>query len=65
MAEAKKCDRCGQFYDFYSKIVTIDRCNHKVNGFRYTFGNSNIIVNKDLCPDCLQKLFEFMNERGQ
>lgn len=64
MAEAKKCDRCGQFYDFYGKTVTIDGYKCKVNGFRYKFNNSNNSDYKDLCPDCLQKLFEFMNERN-
>lgn len=63
MAEAKKCDRCGQFYDFYSKDIIIDRYKHKVNGFRYTFDRVGTGEGIDLCPDCMQKLFEFMNKR--
>ena len=62
MAEAMKCDRCGQFYDFYSENITVDRYKHKVNGFRYALDKLGTGDGMDLCKDCLQKLLEFMNE---
>lgn len=63
MAEAMKCDRCGKFYVFYGKNITVDRWKYKVNGFRYTFNRAGTGEGMDLCPDCLQKLYEFMNEK--
>lgn len=54
MSDARKCDRCGRFYDIYGQA------NNAV-GFRF--------VNKwggrlqeiyDLCPDCMEELKDWL-----
>lgn len=56
MANAKRCDRCGSYYQNYSGIYynkfyfntgcLFDPCNGKNAKF-------------DLCPECMKKLFDF------
>ena len=61
MCLAKKCDRCGIYYDqrnisfknqFINGIMLIDR---KVNN-EAQFGRLNI----DLCPECLNSLVDWL-----
>lgn len=51
MATAKKCDRCGKYYDYYNT------CNGEgPNTLRLyqkdEYGNCETIDTFDLCPDC-------------
>lgn len=62
MAEAKKCDRCGQFYDPYP----IDDAVGVYNSVRRARTNSfgAIVCEKgqiDLCEQCMCELNEFLN----
>ena len=47
MAIAKKCDRCGKYYD-------------KKHGMCFTVSELNTDF-KDLCDECLDKLHIFLN----
>lgn len=53
MASAKKCDRCGSYYDFV-----------KGQPFSIMIFNYNEIANNkifDLCPDCMAKLHNWID----
>ena len=57
MANAKKCDRCGNFYsgvdltsNYYSEIETVD--GHP----RYITISSNSHGDLDICPKCRESL---------
>lgn len=60
MAMAKKCDRCGVFYEYYEK-PSPDKSG-RYNGVRITgWGEAGEPFprgkNLDLCPRCLDSLF--------
>lgn len=60
---ARKCDRCGSFYDHYDK--TIDKRIHCVNSIRFIFSkfdNSSFDSQKlfDLCPSCMKAVIKFI-----
>lgn len=70
---AKKCDRCGKYYDLYEMDIPErykDRMNGKMNFVALhgkdiercdgmPTGSSRPI---DLCPDCMEKLISFLDE---
>lgn len=62
--DAKKCDRCGKYYDYYQD----QHCN---NGFSLVCisksGNVSRNTTHDLCSECLIKLKKFLKgeENGQ
>ena len=65
--DAKKCDRCGIFYDTYSFLV-----NQHSHGNRLVIGNvvndhNNYVKGFDLCKPCMTKLETFlgMNEEKE
>lgn len=60
MANAKKCDRCGAFYDRTGDIY----CDHEIRLYRsglyrrlpeYPFKDTY-----ELCPDCWKEFCEFL-----
>lgn len=55
MAEAKKCDRCGKYYEYTTKYT---RLVHKeyVRGVGY-----RLKCSYDLCDECRDDLYKFMN----
>ena len=55
MSEAKKCDRCGNFYDIY------ETDNHTA-GFRFLdkWHNRSSQTIYDLCPDCMEELTKWL-----
>lgn len=62
MAKARKCDRCGKFYDIYTinglqddlaKISTITTGNLNSNN-----------ISRDLCPECMNEFIEWY-KKGQ
>lgn len=59
MALAKRCDRCGKFYEYY---ITTDKVN-AVGLFKIS-QNGNIWApdksGYDLCPECLREFEDFM-----
>lgn len=55
MAIAKKCDRCGKYYD--------KNIEHKqnINGRLYYEDGMCFTIFKDLCDECLEELHMFLN----
>lgn len=54
MAKALKCDRCGGFYDYIKASLR-----------RYQIHDTdekNFNKTVDLCPDCYDKLIDFLDE---
>lgn len=61
MADAKKCDVCGKFYDHYD-CVTIEN-GTTMNGCKIRFTAANDICcwsNLDLCPECMTKVHNLL-----
>ena len=56
MAEAKKCDRCGKYYDT-NKGKSIRGIY--VNSIKIIAGSS-LHMSLDLCDDCIDKLYKFL-----
>ncbi len=55
MSSARKCDRCGKYYDHHaSKNIK----TKQVIGIRIQ--TSTYFDDYDLCPRCADKLFKFM-----
>lgn len=62
MANAKKCDRCGKFYENNKKHETSGRIHgSKLTGISTTDTNTCSDKWFDLCDDCLTDLFEFLS----
>ena len=60
---AKKCDRCGKYYDIYMyKIPQKDNDRHgnKVTIFNNTVFNDHQVESFDLCNPCMTKLEKFL-----
>lgn len=59
MGIARKCDRCGKFYDYYPKSYDV-----RYNGVQRIYrdrGESLIhSMAYDLCPECMKAFDEFM-----
>lgn len=62
MANAKKCDRCGRYYEVYN----IARCNEKINGVIRAnidvdgtyYSNEKI----EFCPDCKDSFEKWLSD---
>lgn len=57
MADAKKCDRCGEFYEphYLYDHLSVSKIKNNRNGFPHT-------VYYDLCSDCTKKLNLFLTD---
>ena len=64
MANAKKCDRCGKFYDEYNTC----RNNKKPNGIQVISLDTNHKYFEyaliDLCPECMDQFQEWLKPVG-
>lgn len=63
MMLARKCDRCGGFYEWYNKSID-NRVSH-TNAMRFITAtvndnNSDFIKRFDLCPTCMKQLIKFI-----
>lgn len=61
MSEAYKCDRCGKLYEEYGG-KTLIKSGNTYNQVGFSKRNALRCEWKDLCPDCMDKLIEFMKE---
>lgn len=65
MASAKKCDRCGKYYDnneaIRQGITNIG--DSTIIAIKYVYHNNISVERFDLCDDCVQKLKDFMMMR--
>ena len=50
MSNAKKCDRCGKYFEPYSTLISIKKFD------RYKF---------DLCPKCMKAFVRWLNKKQQ
>ena len=61
MAIARKCDRCGKFYDYYPKGYDI-----QYNGVQRIYRDRGESLRHstayDLCPECMNAFDEFMSK---
>ena len=57
MANAKKCDRCGEYFDYSSKGF-----NHLMLDNSYRLGNN--IKSFDLCPKCMDVLGSWLKSKA-
>lgn len=60
MANAKKCDICGKFYDFYITNHTDPRHINGVGFFEIDRKSASAREILDSCPECLYKILEFI-----
>ena len=61
MAAAKKCDRCGKFYDRNTRINKGLYKNEVIDGIVKTTNIGNYLNQIDLCDECLDKLDIFLS----
>lgn len=63
MANAKKCDRCGSFYDPYKGVRVRPNTKSVLSSVnRVSFSNSfGSCFTFDLCPSCMASTLLFMN----
>lgn len=70
MADAKKCDICGKFYDYYQG-VKLDNSASMLNGckLRFAADNGTCWSSLDLCQECMTKvhtlLYDISSEKGE
>ena len=58
---AKKCDRCGAYYDKNEKHkVVIGVCNEKIECVAILTSSEKIYRRADLCDDCIDELKDFL-----
>lgn len=72
--DAKKCDRCGKYYDKYAGLYEQAEEGTLFERYRLPYnqlliGNGiydKTIPNKifELCPDCMMKFDKWMNKEG-
>lgn len=65
MANAKKCDRCGKFYESYHTDVNGYSANaifvaHETS---ITYKERDIRFVLDLCPECMNSFTKWLNEK--
>lgn len=62
MALARKCDRCGVFYDRYNenKSYNVEDTNSMAFTFRYSNNTHDVCKYFDLCPKCKDELVEWI-----
>lgn len=64
MADAKRCDRCGNYYEKNSKYRSVVRGETYVTGIKTTYGEEKLMDRCfDLCDDCLTALDDFLEMR--
>ena len=61
MASAKKCDRCGKYYDKNNRMRKGLYKNESIDGIAKTTSIGNYLNRIDLCDECLDKLDIFLS----
>ena len=59
MANARKCDRCGKFYEQYPKGNKVQH-NGVQRTYRHKNGNLGYEESLDFCTECMSAFDEFM-----
>ena len=64
MADAKRCDRCKEYFDDNSKYPSRTRKEAFLTGMAIVYGPQKLTErNIDLCDDCLTALDDFLEMR--
>lgn len=64
MADAKRCDRCKEYYDNNNKYPSRTRKEAFLTGMAIVYGQQKLTErNIDLCDDCLTALDDFLEMR--
>ena len=63
MADAKRCDRCGQFYIYSSETHGCKFYSAVENRERLITSIGNNYTDFDICPECWAKFREFMENK--
>lgn len=66
MSLAKKCDKCGKLYEHYEKTEHEEYVGY--NAMAFVSVNRKCVKELatcpiDLCPECMSKLIEFLEEK--
>ncbi len=66
MADAKKCDRCGKYYDDYDGVAFSEAVTrNKYDRMHLVRADDRGVYKKfDLCPDCMSALISFIKQGG-
>lgn len=60
--DAKKCDACKKYYDFYCNNVKDSVVYNTITLALYNHNGGLITgINKDVCPDCMLKVLAVLN----
>lgn len=59
MADAKKCDRCGDLYEMYDGIK-FEKAGLSYNHIHALTNYDRVHRTFDLCPTCMNKLINFL-----
>ena len=69
MAEAKKCDICGKFYDYYADVKLDDGTVMHGCKIQFRTEDNKLCGDYDLCQDCMTKvhtlLYGISSEKGE
>ena len=58
MASAKKCDRCKKFYEKNNGVKCINGCFVRT----IKICTNGPYLELDLCDDCIEELYKFLNK---
>ena len=61
IVNAKKCDRCGRYYECNKRFPETGYKSQKIIGIAAIRKNGSWYKQYDFCDDCLADFFEFMN----
>ena len=61
MANAKRCDRCGRFYDFYEGIEFTAGANKYIYVILASAAHERRF---DMCPDCMRQVIRFLHNES-
>ena len=63
MADAKKCDICGTYYDRYNTSKAGGVCPNQITFQQETTTSVNDFKTYDACPNCLKDIADFIESR--
>lgn len=60
MATAKKCDRCGKYYDHNEPYLIGNGRISAIDGIAFTLKDGGVIDGVDLCDECIKLLEKWL-----
>lgn len=63
MSDAKKCDRCGEYYTLCGENGIRPAVEgYHIFGVRYVSASKQSVDEYDLCPECAMKVWEYISD---